>query len=1753
MATTLENNVHSTQSTRRVVGPIHSFEGEVLPKARHCVNCYDKVFVVNMGVRSYGDDVVASVYCPRCTYLIRSRDYRYRSVLYDAGEFDQFADFTSMRRALANLSRITGHKYRDHGLDQHINGNAGSATNSDDTSFYSKSDHNAYGHTYSIVAVGPPHSLVFQSFLDGDLKAQPLATETTKRICIQKTEAALKPAQDRTEVDPGTAGYASARCKKCGAVNNYVVMVIAMFSLLTTVMAAGFATPMEGIYSDCGVVNSVSGTLFTVGQQGPCEISLAMTAAVSFSDGPTSSVQCLLALAGSGGPGFNIMGITLPGITSTNEINALPATLGFINSASQSLVYRGNCAFLAVATVSRLTGLSTQSCCSLSWSYHVSDEVNVTNPTSQPVPVNVVTPLPLPVNVTEFLGQKTPTAVICTKTYPNGTVYNSTCIPTPPAISVNVTAILGQVQNPATTCSKHFGNGTISQNYTCIEPKLLQVLPPDTASGPSYLGRPQTYSWSNFSEAVYPNFDPYRNTSSYNGSFPAPPLPQVSKANQYTPDMFDLLANVYNHLRRKLLGSLKIDGYSKYLADSNNQRTHASTGNSVQIVSDEVFQAYCMEAARLHGSIYHYVFNHLAFDEPIPEEAVRIIADEQFSTVDEKPASPTQRPTPTRNNPPSPPAAASPPREPRQRTIRRSQPVEDITATKIQYDRIVERIASKIQNWDDFFHYILRNADAELIHLQRIYHRLKFLDDGSAQAGFVCLHLRDEGASDLLRLKLWAERAKDLHIHNFSCPLIETIHACSSWESVCAEHRNQTMHTLVGNGNKDDMVIIPTRRRGSKVAPPHVNVIYTSASMHDAPHLLSWLETMSGFDAYYMVGHQYAVDSAAVLRILDTVVGEVRVEAYFRLRGGNPPGDDEKLSEMLTPPTTAPLTPAPSMTGNSNRSATLPKDGVTADDEKSSDALPSAEILTQALANTFAATTRWSDSLFYTTVNSLAGLLTRYAQSIKLTSSLYNNVGYKSCMNNYGMYFARYMVETTDEGATFANSYTSVDPSGPGNTTISYTQAGQSLVAAIATNDMLQVSQNLRIQTVPVNGTALYQAMTDSRNVVSCGLTGSFSSVFYRIFANMYSLIPMVGTEHSPLVGNSHLVLPSPIVQGWETQYWPLSQAFANAPIAINTMICTYSEFTGGRFGNLLFSQPQFGPNGYAWGNTTAVVPITLDMLNGQRGGLVAAWILAHMEYPYRKSIFNTTMVDDINHAVGFWDGQGTPAISNSRCRGPIQNVLLVVSGLNTVNNALDDFTVQVGVGGGAVAVTYNANFAVGPGGVQVDISAGLDSIYQNGVPAQQLWLETLNTAYQCYGNESDVRTALLMVADSGTRIAPPAFTATNLNVYGYYLSTAAVEWNQIGLTRIFNNTVDLAGSVTCPLNMATTSDVNAVRNLSMAVCRIGQFNPLIAVDMVNGMYRPSIPPSQLFPQSTAAIASCISRLSRMLTVSGDAALRATGLPMNYLFNPAAARALSAGNVNVLAAWRSIYDGINKVFEDQGISATYLGSWFADFNPQYWIALNQQTAVLCAVGRVPSFYMKYADIQWNAYCPELARTMPFGEYDAANFGYPNAGDPYERIMTQAPEQSKDVTAYDILSRLSPMFPAPGTREPLAFVLMTKGGGDAVPVAFAAMYPSVGRSPALTLQNYGIITWPVVDVVDPPVDGTIPVFNPNINNEVFPGFYGPSYGYYTRVPQVKYNKHEIANGDLFNYTIIQNASGAPSLQNRLNKLSGRQGN
>jgi hypothetical protein len=452
-----------------------------------------------------------------------------------------------------------------------------------------------------------------------------------------------------------------------------------------------------------------------------------------------------------------------------------------------------------------------------------------------------------------------------------------------------------------------------------------------------------------------------------------------------------------------------------------------------------------------------------------------------------------------------------------------------------------------------------------------------------------------------------------------------------------------------------------------------------------------------------------------------------------------------------------------------------------------------------------------------------------------------------------------------------------------------------------------------------------------------------------------------------------------------------------------------------------------------------------------------------------------------------------------------------------------------VGTAAVGVNVTLAANDIGNVAGVAINIAAGLDAIYNPAVDVSQIRLQALATAYTLYGNEQDVQTAMLAVADCGHRVAAPCTAQNGTGTFGYFFNRPAAPpvvatpvWNSAGLHPIQTEGPAIVTGITCPLNMNPTTDINNIINNQNAVFRIGMFNPLIAIDMVNGMYSVTKSASSKIPSSTAAIGSCIRKIARMLTNVGDQMLRNIGMPINYLFNPAAATALSAGNVNIQSAWEDAYDGINGAFNDQtGGQFSIMGSWYSNYNNTYWMAYNAaHTPSTVAIGRIPNFKLLDSGVEWDGKLTTATKsflTMVLPATSAPAFGFPAAGNPYEYLLSVAPEPSMVLDSLSALNRFQPLWAPLLGKEPMTLGLVTKGGTNINPLAWPVMMPSVGVGMALVLQNYGVINFRTLNAVDTIIDATIPAFDPSVNNDVYLAFFLEAFGYFTRAPILKYNQ------------------------------------
>jgi len=292
------------------------------------------------------------------------------------------------------------------------------------------------------------------------------------------------------------------------------IVLVATVLPIPAVTAQGDLGDRSGTASLCcsSSVACAAGVPGLVAPVGLCHIKFWLSHQIVFGDGPLDQTGCVL----RDSDGVLTAGTSTPATTTTTVIGGAPASIVSMVTQMSPAEVQGQCN----GQTWQLGGTTfgTSICCTVNWSLMFGSQ-----------PVNITESVTLPVNVTAFLGQQQNPAKVCNGTHPNGTTYN----------------------------------------YTCRDAKLLEVLPPDVAFGPTYLGRPQSYSWTNFSGARYPNFAPQTAT----------PEPTTSAlANDYTPNLYESLASLFVALRRRLS---HVTGFDEYLARHNNKRQHTAGAMAV--------------------------------------------------------------------------------------------------------------------------------------------------------------------------------------------------------------------------------------------------------------------------------------------------------------------------------------------------------------------------------------------------------------------------------------------------------------------------------------------------------------------------------------------------------------------------------------------------------------------------------------------------------------------------------------------------------------------------------------------------------------------------------------------------------------------------------------------------------------------------------------------------------------------------------------------------------------------------------------------------------------------------------------------------------------------------------------------------------------------------------------------------------------------------------------------------------------------
>lgn len=788
-----------------------------------------------------------------------------------------------------------------------------------------------------------------------------------------------------------------------------------------------------------------------------------------------------------------------------------------------------------------------------------------------------------------------------------------------------------------------------------------------------------------------------------------------------------------------------------------------------------------------------------------------------------------------------------------------------------------------------------------------------------------------------------------------------------------------------------------------------------------------------------------------------------------------------------------------------------------------------------------------SSTVFNTNVNTVDATIKNWAQVQHLKPSTYNKVGYKSFASFYETYLGTHAV-TDDAAASFVvNTYKIVDPSGSHNIALSFSKAGAALLEAIQAGDLVLASQIIRISTSVSNGDALQRAMVDGGNKYQSGVAGSFVSILLRLLQLAYMELPLLGPENSSMVGNSHMQLNSPIVRGLAPGYFNLSDRHNAAAPTINARMCTYTDYTSARAGTRTDFNAAVTPD--KWGVTCAVVPIQTDAL--RRGQMAAAYTLAHLDGPYRQVTFECSEVlDDATPSAGNQDVEMLSQAANTRIRAidsdgtagnNTYNVLYVLA--NVTNNP-GDIQLTIGTGANAVNISLNNN---GPTGAAVNIQPGLDGA-GSGIQSPN-WIQGVTDAIQYWqellGNEEDLRSALLVAADAFHNLGAPMLMEAGVPYNAFY-GNAAPIWNDNGYQVVTGpDWVNACEALTGPLGMIVTSDIAEVRNLSRILVRVGTLDPNTEVDVVAGLVTPVYRQTFKLPQNLAGIGSMLRKLARIESCLMDAMMRDDGNCMDQLFNPQGGALGAASQSTIYEAWRHDYGVLNMILYKglRATSMTYDGSAMANYEPAWWQAIPANTTLGWA--RVPGWYMLNIGVGSVDQIPQKFTTTPYKDY-STEIGYPAFGDTYEVVHQTAKVFGADKQEMEYAS-LAQVFGA--SRYPLESILTTKSGTLTYKFGYPVQQPSLGRGVALALANFGIIRASNADLVDPPMLGSVPVYNAFVANNVFYGFYGNSVGFFTREPVREYTMHLMSLTTAINEQFILSDSTATALSARRNALGG----
>lgn len=426
---------------------------------------------------------------------------------------------------------------------------------------------------------------------------------------------------------------------------------------------------------------------------------------------------------------------------------------------------------------------------------------------------------------------------------------------------------------------------------------------------------------------------------------------------------------------------------------------------------------------------------------------------------------------------------------------------------------------------------------------------------------------------------------------------------------------------------------------------------------------------------------------------------------------------------------------------------------------------------------------------------------------------------------------------------------------------ITLTEAFRTALASLVNSASQQVTGSLRVNNNLTSGNIMQMMGSLVSENLRNRIGTSVADILLKWVSYMSMSVPINrGTDS--FVANTGIRWPNPINAGWGPTAYPLSIAIVRPlPAAsISAVHCTLAQFAlvaGGYSPAIAGWEPE------TWGNTVAVVPMTMRMLNG--GTKNITWTVLHLEFPFSMLTYNAALEDSGGNAL---IANCIPFASSNlwRMSGPTTRIIYVQVENNTT-------TLATTLIGGAPLVAGNSLI----GGAPLNLGIQFEAWLTTGFPLSLHYWRQMSDYLEGMLNKKDWLDAILLGAELSVRYSAPRVRT------GVTLENA--HWNNEVIAAPFPV---LAGTFTAP-TAAQLADIYGCQTTPLGniplmqggdsvAYRIGRHQPIIYIAHWARFFSfsTSIPSHAKSPFTVAAL---LDTLSFVMAVSYDRIVERAGVP----------------------------------------------------------------------------------------------------------------------------------------------------------------------------------------------------------------------------------------------------------------------------------